>query len=253
MKKYKLIKEYPGSLPLGSELYDSWENTKKSLKNYPDFWQKILFVERNYKILALSATKENPDFNQGRVIEFSNNLRDHYCKDSPLRKYWKIHSIQRLSDNEIFTIGDVIRGIDNVKSPPIKKMEIDEYIHGGILIITGRDSYSFVYSLKGSKRVNEALFITRDNVKLFEGDTYYYIINVDGIFTYNKETLPFKNKCSLKSWNNLLKYNNSNIIKFSKKELAEKYIFNNTKRFSLNDLKEEGILDTIKKLKEELN
>lgn len=48
MKKYKLIKEYPGSPGLG--YITSSENLIRLYREYPEFWEEI--VEKDYEILS---------------------------------------------------------------------------------------------------------------------------------------------------------------------------------------------------------
>ena len=86
--KYILKKEYPGSPKLGN-IIDNLENDW--IENYPEFWK--LVVEKNYEILSVIT-------NNNKFIEKV------YNQDAIIEPYWKIHSVKRLSDGEIFTIGD---------------------------------------------------------------------------------------------------------------------------------------------------
>ena len=88
--KYILKKEYPGSPKLGN-IIDNLENDW--IENYPEFWK--LVVEKNYEILSVIT-------NNNKFIEKV------YNQDATIEPYWKIHSVKRLSDGEIFTIGDKI-------------------------------------------------------------------------------------------------------------------------------------------------
>ena len=136
MVKYKLIKEYPGSPKLGSIIQDtnpvngakdSWfeENWCKLGKtsfilgknlhpeNYPKFWEEI--KENEFLILSVSATKENTLYKVGHVDKITNTKSYTKCilEDSMSLGYWEIHSVQRLSDGEIFKLGDAVaRGRD---------------------------------------------------------------------------------------------------------------------------------------------
>lgn len=67
MKKYKLIKEYPASPPLGTIL--RLRDVPRAIANYPEFWQPITY----------------------QIIE-----ADHE----------KITIVKRLSDGELFSVGD---------------------------------------------------------------------------------------------------------------------------------------------------
>lgn len=48
MKKYKLIKIYPGSPILGT----IWEYRTKDFSNYPEFWQEV--IEKEYQMVKYS-------------------------------------------------------------------------------------------------------------------------------------------------------------------------------------------------------
>ena len=88
--KYILKKEYPGSPKLGN-IIDNLENDW--IENYPEFWQPV--VEKNYEILSVIT-------NNNKFIEKV------YNQDATIEPYWKIRSVKRLSDGEIFTIGDKV-------------------------------------------------------------------------------------------------------------------------------------------------
>ena len=50
MKKFKLIKEYPRSPKLGTEI-EIKESEVNTIKTYPEYWQEI--IEKKYEILEL--------------------------------------------------------------------------------------------------------------------------------------------------------------------------------------------------------
>ena len=108
MKKYKLIKTYPGSPKLSTEIietqinslcpvnecytsrktfmligYDSFEI--ENPKNYPEFWEKV--VEKDYEILCIKH-KESKCFYRNSI-----DLRN--------LNFYDIHSVKRLSDGEV--------------------------------------------------------------------------------------------------------------------------------------------------------
>lgn len=210
--KYKLIKEYPGSPKLGTELIPKvdkendntnnyyWEGSWFNPKNFPEFWEEV--VEKDYEIV---------DFHKG---------------DN------KIISIKRLSDDEIFTIGDKI--FPNNK---IHKFEIKDSIlkiwHCDISfstpIIEGPSGQpgncSWIEDISNVQKIKQKLFTTEDGVDIFEGDKIYSI---------DKTKLIFKDidriiQSQYFERSSLYKY-------FSTKEKAEEYIFMNKPVLSLNDV-----------------
>lgn len=111
MKKFKLIKEYPGSPKLdticsykGNVWSDSNEFTSPIFnpKKYPEYWEEI--IEKDYEIVSLK--------NKVGVIINSSTIKKEFTPESlylkattTICKYssdeFKIHSVKRLSDGEI--------------------------------------------------------------------------------------------------------------------------------------------------------
>ena len=178
MKKYKLIKEYPGSTELG---------TIKTTQNvsiegeYPEFWEEV--IEKDYEILSMCDYKFN------------------------------IYSVKRLSDGEVFTIGDRIKNTnyphisDKIYEISLVDNKIRVYYQG----------YDFLKNISHCKKV---LFTTKDGVDIFEGDSYYNVYD-------------FKICNKLTAKNPLSKHKK---LVFSTKEAAEEYILMNKPCLSLKDV-----------------
>jgi hypothetical protein len=115
MKKYKLIKQYPGSVELGTivekcsftgsgvignnKLYTNKKGFGvESPENYPEFWEEV--VEKDYEILiSRVVTKE-------------------------------ILSVKRLSDGEVFTIGDRAKTITSKGKHTVTQLGIRQKCTG---------------------------------------------------------------------------------------------------------------------------
>ena len=137
MKYYELIETYPGSPPIGTIIsqsdinsslyfYTTPEGTDIEVKNpddFPDFWRKF---ECNYEILSYNL--------DGLIYVYAGNqnLLSRYAWPKAInrRKYYafdnikllpsfiapsyaspkglKIHSVKRLSDSQVFTVGDIL-------------------------------------------------------------------------------------------------------------------------------------------------
>jgi len=121
-KRYKLIQEFPGSPNLGhiveeyeeSELQNYYHSINEdedcnslkmyysnNLTCYPNFWK--LVIEKHYKIISYIGSSTN-SINKNKIWNVSNieNPGNHLVN----KPAWNINSIKRLSDGEIFTIGD---------------------------------------------------------------------------------------------------------------------------------------------------
>jgi len=111
--KYKLIKKYPGSDPVGTIVTgygkDGWYSKGTGGKTYdwtlvvynPEFWEEV--VEKDYEIVDT-------------IIK--NNLKQ------------KISSVKRLSDGEVFTVGDKDKTVDTNGSHTIRQFRIKQKCFG---------------------------------------------------------------------------------------------------------------------------
>jgi len=162
-------------------------------------------------------------------------------------KGYGIHSVKRLSDGEVFTIGDkcnieIVNGYRN----PIIKIELtkngtsghlEQYRNKETIKITLETlsgcewgPFEFDYIVKSKIPI----LTTEDGVELFEGDEYYtvFIEGRNEFIVFGPHELDNKDK-------------NFKIVKYFKsKQKAEEFIENNKKKYSLNDIEKSlGILD----------
>lgn len=255
MKKYRLIKEYPGSPKLGTTvkhmddfpMYKEIESIcypflSNIVENHPEFWEEI--VEKDYEILSYINDKNNIcklnfDEKQWKQQYVIGNLH-----------IFKIHSIKRLSDSEIFTIGDRIKGFKadeegfKIKYIFISNNELCFATYSKHEDLdNGRSCYlnnTFPIKLK------QPLFTTEDGVDIFENDKIYWInaYTLDDVYcdTYYQDCGEFDLKdglISIKEFNKLNKDDNElALFGFSTKEKAEEYILLNKSCLSLNDLRQ---------------
>ena len=113
MKKYKLIKTYPGSPLLGKVLEPKvekdnedtnnfyWEGSWFNPNDFPELWEEV--VENNYEIISYWS----PRFGDTKYLYYEGHEDWDNINKS---KYHPIHSVKRLSDGEVFTIGDKFTG-----------------------------------------------------------------------------------------------------------------------------------------------
>ena len=217
MKKYKLIKEYPGSPKLGYIVIESNNKYGNITINvivqdpqlYPEFWEEV--IEKDYEILSIFGNENIPikksDFiNNGWNIFLNNNLNGA-----------KIHSVKRLSDGEIFTIGDKYKSdiINEIKTIESIDLSFDK-------IMIRPTGYGFS-ELKNIIKLKKPLFTTEDGVDMFE-NFIVYAVRPDYTLWCPKVTYNFI----------------GNIINdykiFSTEKAAEEYILMNKPCLSLNDI-----------------
>lgn len=245
MKRYRLIKEYPGSKSLPTILipfngYWIYQGTNIKFKghpvDYPEFWQEV--IEKDYEILSFKSKSSN------RIITLRGNgyyvvepLRPFDCpnnKGGSLKQqlydvekgYYIIHSVKRLSDGEVFTVGDeIITGASDSYASIygfkiVNKKLCINHTHSFLVnqMCPGTPSDCHLYLI--SKKI-KPLFTTEDGVDIFEGDIHYG-------FTFDTFCI-FKSKTSKDT--SLQSYR-----KFSTKKAAEEYVLMNKPCLSLNDV-----------------
>lgn len=161
-------------------------------------------IKKDYEILEVKGKYGSIFFYKER---YDSDLKDK-----------SIFKIKRLSDNVIFTIGDVVDGF-SYNSRAIEgfilcghKIEIKQ--HGG---------KSELEDIKKSKRT--PLFRTEDGVEVFEGDTIYGINTDWKVFSHYTNL-----EAKIKNWG-------INPI-FSTEIAAKNYIKENKKKYSLKDINE---------------
>ncbi len=196
VSRYRLIKEYPGSPKLGHEEY--FENSEYYSKNwkgtqfydkYPEFWEEM--VEKEYEVLSVN---NNPGG----------------------KPRWPIHAVRRLSDGEIFTIGDKLHGYDLGRAVNLTGFKEES----GRLLVGHRD-LGFI-ELKNTKKP-KVLFTSYDGVDIYEGDGY---VMLDKLYWNTSKCIASKYTTT----NNLV------YLYFSSPEEAEKYLILNKPVLTLNDV-----------------
>ena len=183
MKKYKLIKEYPGSPELGFILDDNLKcryGTNTYILNtfpikpekYPENWEEV--VEKDYEILDICYSNSNH-----KIVEFTPHMKEAYkTKNNFIQCFlnsgagYGIYRVKRLSDGEVFTVGDSIN--EQREKSKILYFEIRENNELAIRIshlATKGSSTIFMWS--NFQHIKQPLFTTEDNVDIYIGDIYY--------------------------------------------------------------------------------
>ncbi len=241
MSKYKLIKEYPGSVIKDTIVEVNQNGFATSLglifdpSTYPTYWEKV--VEKDYEILSVKYIK--PDnwlcgYKINQIVECkiennkfkfkrTNGTWDSYDSDYSgfVTEVFSIHSIKRLSDSEIFTIGDNI-DVETYKNNPFIITGFNlNYNNSDFILGDQRSCF-----LKDAIKSKTPLFTTEDGVGIFEGDTFYFIAGT--------------NKHVNSSYGTLIASQNAKahcaLARFSTKEKAEEYILYNKPILSLENV-----------------
>jgi hypothetical protein len=245
MKKYKLIKEYPGSPKLATELTPKvdkentdtnnfyWEGSWFNPNDFSEYWEEVL--QKDYEILRtcpivgtiysvkrlsdgevftvgdiikvrshgsnkrideIEIIENEPSYSDGiwfqytlgcshlknaiKVIEKDYEILSYLKKGSTTctttkrrggenhDEFWNIHSVKRLSDGEVFTVGDLIK-IPYKDATRITKFQNPERNEYFIEIPTG---FTRLVTIEKAK---QPLFLTHDGKNIFEGDKVWYV------------------------------------------------------------------------------
>lgn len=265
-KKFKLKQWYP-SLPSltkkgvivdyyevtdgysdnSSGLKSTIELSREEVEDNPEFWEEV--VEKDYQILSYTVygdLKNKATLRKnGKYLNSSCEVGENGfegASEKQVKEFWskehKIYSIKRLSDNEVFTVGDEIVFLAEKPhlnhTSSIKSFKIEQNT------IYVSNPGCLIGSLKNIKHIKKPLFTTEDGVDIYIYDTCwvvskefnyqlanYKINNIDVFF------IPSKN------WY------------FSTKEAAQEYILKNKPCLSFNDIVSEIDLyyGDVKKLK----
>ena len=172
MKKYKLIKQYPGSPKLETIIegkflghYHDISNqvssiTSNLVENHPEYWEEL--IEKDYEILSYFK-KDKP----ACVTTKKRGGEKH-------EEFWNIHSVKRLSDGEVFTVGDIVSvklGSSNKRLDKIKLNDDSSAFLNGIWFYYSSGSSHF----RNVTKEKQPIFLTHDGKDIFEGDTVWYV------------------------------------------------------------------------------
>jgi hypothetical protein len=209
MKKYKLIQKYPslardwepgmevgtgdrnyGYSPCSGNYTDCRKLDNNEVENNPEFWQEV--VDHEFEIISFKQDSGVTDlwtkFREG----WSRNVNGYpvtgpYSTEAILENpLYKIHSVKRISDGEIFTVGDRTKTITSQGSHNIRQFRIEQKC-------TGRNStdgwnYDGIDRiwidweencggnwLESTEKAKNPIFLTHDGEDIFEGDKVWWV------------------------------------------------------------------------------
>jgi hypothetical protein len=236
-----------------SESFYNWEGyiVPNFMIENGDDWEEITEPKKSYEILKISYDNETGS------IYVSQRFVDFPCKDIK----FNIVSVKRLSDGEIFTVGDRVRlpnsRWENVNTK-IKSIKLD-HVGKVVFTIIDNDSKKQVdYPMFESfQHVSKPLFVTEDGKEIYEGDKYYilytqeYTTDSSGNYAWSIEELTAYKGINYK---HCIEHG---ILRFSTEKAADEYILMNKPCLSINDVlkaktnwlyNSENIEDTFKQL-----
>lgn len=231
--KYKLIKEYPKSPKLGTvhtfvnsdgACGEDWLGTYYYEK-FSEFWEEV--KPKTYEILSfknsyLFTLRENGQYVvHNKSIDWGGHSYDTLMYEVK-EGFTKIHSVKRLSDGEIFTIGDKVKYGGYGTTQIVKSLNVVESRNTIYMTVVSSEwGLDFDHIVK----VKEPLLVTEDGVSIYEkGQSYWFV--TPGFSAYiGQAGLETALSRDLRN------------INFSTKEKAEEYILMNKPCLSYNDVK----------------
>jgi len=238
MKEYRLIQKYP-SLPKDWEegmivgVGDSTNSYSPCHSKYSDYyvpekeikdtkyWEQA--IEDDYEILSILGGVTQSFYILDKETGLYVNKAEYakFTISELLRQDCTIHLVKRLSDGEIFTVGDkvqLIPGDWKDQNTILSKIEIKDNV---VVFEITQEKYKSKYSqgIQDWRKTKKPLFTTEDGVEVFEGDSFYFVTKSFLI----ERTTTIKLKQSDKT--------------FSTREAANEYILDNKPDLSINDIR----------------
>ena len=210
MKKYKLIKEYPGSPKLGFIVFDRingmYHNIEtgnmygsQHIENQSEYWEEV--VEKDYEIL----------------------------KSCPIEG--TIHSVKRLSDGEVFTLGDKIKVYQHGSTKTIDSIDLygnTSSMKEGIWLRYSTGSCHMTHIIKQKP---QPIYLTHDGKDIFPEDIVWYVNKENFYHDYIKAYPEVKFNSDIRAY-------------FLTEEEAKKYIIENKPALSINEFWEITWMET---------
>jgi hypothetical protein len=211
MRKFKLIKEYPGSNALGTIAQPNDMLQHDFFEKYCEYWEEV--IEKDYEIISYSR--------KGSTTCTTTKRRGRENHD----EYWKIYSVKRLSDGEIFTVGDRITGYHK-DARSIQTIRTCPY--AGRVRLEQSGGYT---DLSYATKAKNPIFLIHDGKDIFAGDKVWWV---------NKKTFYsdyFVPTPSVTFFSDLNAY-------FLTREEAEDYIIENKPALSIKEFWEITCMST---------
>lgn len=237
MKKYKLEKLYPGSLEIGTEV--KWGNhgltgecyearvkagifrfSKETIENNPEFWQEV--EEPEYEIQSFNDTV-TPGVSYSRHSSGRFGKSGAFTEEECISVYKnQIHSVKRLSDGLILTVGDIVLTKNTLCTDTITGFKLNDEkssFKKGIWV-TVKNGGMHIARID---RVIKPLFKTVDGKDIFEGDTYWCVNTAPHLWSTFEQTAKERTQLS------------KTVLAFSTQEKANTYQLDNAPRLSITD------------------
>lgn len=249
-RSFKLVKKYPNSENIGS-IWTKTPETKNywymncyldpaDVENNPEFFEEI--IQKEYEVLSFICNKDldSSIILKGIIIKklggggFGGGVIRGSEEKLLTLSHWDIHSIRRLSDSEVFSIGDELVDTFNRNHGKFTLKEI-EFEKAPADKGTGKLSFVHTHTILGKyiplerlEKAKPVLFVTHDGYEMFEGFLVHLIclpLTSTQVYNFDK---PFKIPENWKP--------QSYVETFFQIHNAEEFVFKNKPVLSLEDV-----------------
>lgn len=195
MKKYSLVKKLPfeNSPEIGyisiekSNGHHYWGGSWFNPVNHPEFWKEV--IEKDYEILKVKLRDGHTiTYENGVCVERSDSCSiQNTVKVEKSNRHCTVVSVKRLSDGEIFSVGDNINhSYQDKDNKTITKGYIIKKIY---FIETERLAFYVGEGLNlGIKNMVKPLFTTEEGKKIFPGDSYWCVNTAPHLWSVWEQT-----------------------------------------------------------------
>lgn len=187
-------------------------------------WEEV--KEKEYEILSVTASDKNiNNKNKEFVIPY-------YVCNKDL-EMWNVHSVKRISDGEVFTIGEFAdfgnRDVYKISSFGNYKDKENNFW----AFFNNKKEYGANLSM--IRKPKQPLFTTEDGKEIYKGDDYWYVVIGNPNYFIGHE---WKALNHIADWDRGKKLTKPPIggVQFSTRELAEEYVLMNKPCLSANDI-----------------
>ena len=172
MKKYRIIKEFPGSLSLGT-IFNENDEYFDIVSKYPEFFEEVNGPD--YLISQVLYATEVRTLFDGlyRIYQVGVGFELEYILDNG----GEILSVIRLSDSEVFTVGDRI-DFNGISKGKLLKIEFEsapvDKGTGKLCFVNDTNNLGKWWSINELTKIKDHIFTTEDGVDIYFGDRFWF-------------------------------------------------------------------------------
>lgn len=191
------------------------------VEDNPEFWEEV--IEKNYKILSLFDTNREIKYGVG-LIGWRSALDTFYNSKASII----ILSVKRLSDNEVFSVGDLV---NYNKKSNYGNWKINNFLLKNNKILSRSENNAiceFIEDLKHVEKIFEKIYTTEDGYNIYDENELLWDTSIRNFNSLGQTKTKYFIQWELND--------NKDRFAFKHKANAEKWIEENKPQFTKNDM-----------------